>query len=317
VRYYNCKVTNAESKTYTELTSWSASEPVPPGFAQYLYECLAPLHFEGELTTVEPECSDPLPIGSIFNTSDGLPDWQAMNALVVGVEEDIDRGATTVRFGPPLFLGLQELEELFRANLGRLPSYKLNQRTTGKTTAGANVQNPKHSADTNTVHAVVPSVRSAPWSTTVNVDAASGAWTAYVNPHSYLMQSPVRGDIVTISSGLNSPLSLNSAGDFIYLECTVSSLAPGTATVNSGSAGGTFDPTKPAWDPGGQGYLANDGATPPNQTFFRVLLSTIAPDSKGNPVITPCCLNHLLIFNVADTGEAAINAFPASTASGS
>ena len=146
--FYACKVTNADTDTYSQLTSWSASEPVPAGFAQDLYTALEQLHFEGSLTLVEQECSDQLPPGCVFNTSDGLAAWQAMDALVLGVTEDIDHGTTQVQFGPPLMLGLQELEELFRANLGRLPSFKLTQRTTGVLTAGSNVIGNRHAADT-------------------------------------------------------------------------------------------------------------------------------------------------------------------------
>jgi hypothetical protein len=92
-----------------------------------------------------------LPPGSIFNTSDGNPDWQAMNALILSVSEDVDKGTTSVQFGPQPSLGLDTMEELFRANLGRLPSYKLDQRTTGQLAAGANVIGTTHAADTNTV----------------------------------------------------------------------------------------------------------------------------------------------------------------------
>jgi hypothetical protein len=112
---------------------------VPQGFAQYLYETLVPLHYQGSLTIVEQECSDRLPPGFIFNTSDGRPEWQAMNALILGVEEDIDNGTTKVQFGPPISLGLDTKEELFRANLGRLPSFKLDQRNTGMADMGGNV----------------------------------------------------------------------------------------------------------------------------------------------------------------------------------
>ena len=148
-KYYTTKVTNAETQTYTELTSFSAGEPVPQGFAEYLYNELSPLHFSGTMELTEPECSGQLPLGCVFNTSDGLAEWQAMNALVLSVKEDIQLGKTTVQFGPPLILDADDLAGLFRAQLGRLPAWKLQQRLNGKTTAGANVQQSHHSADTN------------------------------------------------------------------------------------------------------------------------------------------------------------------------
>jgi hypothetical protein len=320
----NCKVTNAESQTYSQLTSWSASEPVPTGYAEYLYNCLAQLHFDGDLTLTELECSDLLPIGCIFNTSDGIAAWKSMNALVLAVTEDIDSGTTSVQFGPPLNLGLGDLAELFRARLGILPSYKLQQRTSGKLTAGSNVIGQTHAPDTSSIPAPGgPSqTKSLPWAVTLIAPVApSTQWQAKVNPNSYLMATQQQGDVVPLTGGtpLGQPFNINPNGgpydgDIVYVEVPVTGLEPGIGQVTSGSVGGTFSPALPAWDASGDAYVANDGASPPNQTFFRVLLATIAPQvGSAPPVVTATCTQNLLIFNTIIGSEAAIMAYPTNT----
>jgi hypothetical protein len=221
VRYYGLKVTNASTKVYTELTSWSAAEPVPTGYAEYLYTALEQLHFEGTLTIFETECSDLLPPGCVFNTSDGLAAWQAMDALVLSVSEDIDNGLTRVQFGPPLMLGLGELEELFRANLGRLPSFKLTQRTSGKTTAGSNVIGDKHAAD---------STATGP---------PSGGTGGIVNPYTCTNASVGATPMIAVTPGTHggtlatgSPLTVGAGTGIVYVQVDFSFDASGNLTIS-------------------------------------------------------------------------------------
>ena len=62
-----------------------------------------------------------------------------MQALVLTVKETIATGKTSVSFGPPAKLGLDTMEELFRANLGRLPSINIEARTTGVSNNNASI----------------------------------------------------------------------------------------------------------------------------------------------------------------------------------
>ncbi len=133
VEYVKVMGTNADTMTYKQLTSLTPSEPVPVGYAQLLYETLSVLHWQGDLEITEQECTGRLPMGCIFNVTDGLAAWASMKALVLSVDENIDRGITKVKFGPTMHLGLQDLVELARANRGRVFPYNLDQRTTGQT----------------------------------------------------------------------------------------------------------------------------------------------------------------------------------------
>lgn len=324
VKFYPCKVTNADTGPYTQLTSFTGGEAVPTGFAQYLYNEMAPLHFQGGITFKESECSDQLPLGCVFNTSDGLTSWRSMNALVTAVDEDIDNGTTPVQFGPPLMLGLNDLAELFRAQLGLIPTYKLNQRTTGVLATATQVQDPIHAADTSICGP--PDPRPAvPWEPTF--DPKGTGWTILLNPNSKLQNSETQGDITAISNIL-TPLSVNpnytgpyGIGDLVYLEVSVTNGTQVTGAIKTASGGGMFDPTLPAWDSSGNAYLACDTANPPNQTFFRHVIGYVTADAYNRPVWYQACKDNLLISltqrsssGVGGDTQACILAFPITNA---
>jgi len=311
---FTTKVTNASTQVYSEVTSVSAGEPAPVGFAQSLYEALAPLHFEGELTIVEQECSDPVPIGCVFNTTDGNPDWQTMNALVLSVNEEIDSGTTTVQFGPPLMLGLREIEELFRINLGRLPSFKLDQRTTGLFTAGSNVSSSKHAADTNTSGSPTSPLNFQDFPFQVlwrynPADPTKNTFQAMVGLNSSLLLSSNLFDNTPIT-GLNTWFNL-LANDTIWMRATVSGyvVTPGTPTIHSFGNGDTdYNPTAAPWTTGG--IVENDGASPPNQTLFRKVIAVSTADVNGKPSIKQYVTTDMVIKNIFLTPEPAIYPYP-------
>ena len=315
--FYACKVTNADTATYSQLTSWSASEPVPVGFAEQLYNALAQLHFEGTLTMVEQECSDPLPIGCVFNTSDGLAAWQAMDALVLSVTEDIDHGTTQVQFGPPLMLGLKELEELFRASLGRLPSFKLSQRQTGKLTAGSNVIGNRHAADTHCPQPPQPNAtaQEGPFVLTYGPDPK--------NPGKYLLTITLNGvflntdgsavpitvnNVALVAGKPSAPINLNG-NDTIWIEGQVAALACPTVAIKSYGNGDTANNsalTSQYWVQGG--LTENDGGLPlPKQTFLRKFLAVFYGGAQGQPTLqTQQTTTNLQMANSFIVGEAAI-----------
>jgi hypothetical protein len=317
VRYYPVRVTNADTETYSELTSWSAREPIPVGMAQSIYEALAQMHYQGTLLISELECSDLLPLGSIFNTIDGNPAWHSMNALVLSVEEDIDKGQTTVNFGPPLILDAEELEELFRSNLGRLPSYKLDQRTTGMLTAGSNVIGAKHAPESSTAHPA-PTLTAVPGPNKPFqlIDASDNSGLKVkVNVNSYLQKSFSLNDLLAIT-GLNAAISVN-VGTYVWLEIDLdNAYNPTTATINSGSGGWSGFP-----------YPFTFTGIGPNElcTTHFVLIGyivatssaldgvTITGGSPSSPVtakIVQCQTMNLLMQNCVSDGLPVVAAFP-------
>jgi hypothetical protein len=122
--------TNATTSTYSSLTGYTAPESPPNGLAEYLYESLAQLHYEGQYTTVGQEVSI-WRLGLVLNLYGGREEWGSMNALLQEITDDLDAGKTTLKFGPPGHLTLQDLMELIRANRTRVVSSHIKERTDG------------------------------------------------------------------------------------------------------------------------------------------------------------------------------------------
>ena len=57
--------TNAETQTYSRLTSETEAEPVPAGLAQALYDAVSVLQYDGVLELTEEECSGAAAPGAV------------------------------------------------------------------------------------------------------------------------------------------------------------------------------------------------------------------------------------------------------------
>ena len=129
---YQCLSTNATSGTFTNQIVTALAEPVPVGLAQYIYEAISVLQFEGSLALQEPEVSGSLLIGNLFNLTGGaLAEWTTMAAMVQEISENIDTGQTTVQYGPPRNLSAGELVDLLRVNRARIINSQYSMRFGG------------------------------------------------------------------------------------------------------------------------------------------------------------------------------------------
>lgn len=133
---YDCVVTNAETKTYRRMDSFQSGESVPTGVAAALYESWSALHYEGSIAIVTEECAGVPAIGHRLRISGGRAEWVSMDAVIQDITEDVDRGATTLNFGPPGRLEADSLVALFRALRSRRYSWSRDSRATGEATAG-------------------------------------------------------------------------------------------------------------------------------------------------------------------------------------
>lgn len=106
--------TNATTKVYHGLSSWTPPEDAPAGIAQAVYAQLSTLQYEGAVELRQEDVPATTWHGAKLNLTGGLAAWTTMDAIVHSVRHDVAAGRTTISFGPPGHLGPQDLMELAR-----------------------------------------------------------------------------------------------------------------------------------------------------------------------------------------------------------
>jgi hypothetical protein len=129
--YAKVKATSAVTQTYAQLSSYSQGEGVPSGLAQELYGALSTLQYEGQYTTEGSEVGA-WRLGTVLNLEGGREEWAGMDALLQEIVDDLDNGRSTLKFGPPGHLTLQDLMEQLRANRTRTTSSHIKERQSGQ-----------------------------------------------------------------------------------------------------------------------------------------------------------------------------------------
>ncbi len=132
-----------KTKTYTRLTNLVSGETVPAGLAESIYNSLNPLQYDGKLNLVEEEClvgaslvEARAHLGLVLNLTGGMAAWSTMNAVIQEITENVDSGQTSISFGPPEQLSIQDLMEFLRANRGRGVAFSFKKRENGQSASG-------------------------------------------------------------------------------------------------------------------------------------------------------------------------------------
>jgi len=316
VVYTRVMGTNAETQTYSRLTSETAGEPVPAGLAQALYDAASVLQYDGALELTEQECSGLATPGSLLNLTGGRAEWATMAAQIQHVEEMIDLGQTKITVGPAKQLGHADLAELLRVNRTRRISFRLSERTTGSGSGNAaKVQGGQQSPRSDSVYR--PSAGGAP---AVNkpfqiLDASDATGLQVtVNTNSFLQQSLTPDDTVAIT-GLATAMAV-AVGTQIWLEIDFSDDTVTAAAIGYGSGGWSGFPAPFVYS-----------GTAPNQeltTTYLLIGYIVATSStldgttiKGGPADAPvsakiiqCVSQDVLLQNVVFNGLPAIFPFP-------
>lgn len=89
-------------------------ETEPAGLAADFYTSISTLHYSGEITLKERECSGTVLVGNTLNLTNGKAAWATMNAVVQQSVENLDSGETNLTLGPPEHLGPADFAELAR-----------------------------------------------------------------------------------------------------------------------------------------------------------------------------------------------------------
>ncbi len=110
--------TNGFTGTYQVWKTSQYPEQVPQGLAQAIYESSNEMLYEGSAKIFGLIANDFIGKRLNINSSEH-PEWEAINSTVVSTEEDLAKGITILKFGPPKHLYPDQITELFRINRTR------------------------------------------------------------------------------------------------------------------------------------------------------------------------------------------------------
>jgi hypothetical protein len=109
------KVTTTDSpaKWWVRSDVLSGAEPIPSGLAQAMYDSMSTPYYDGSLVIEGDDPTLSLRPGLLIRISGGRSEWASMSAAAVqAVEHSIATGSTTLRFGPPSHLSVQDYRAL-------------------------------------------------------------------------------------------------------------------------------------------------------------------------------------------------------------
>lgn len=141
--------TDLTSGIYLSSISESPGDPVPVNAAQSLYNATSFLHYDGQVTLSEDECTGSISVGNVVNIDDSVDAHAAMRAVVQSISEDIDAGRTTITLGPPKHLGLDDIVEFLRGNRNRQRYTAMSAMTDGQSFTATPTDIGKQSAKKN------------------------------------------------------------------------------------------------------------------------------------------------------------------------
>jgi hypothetical protein len=100
-----------------------SQEDPPSGLASAYYTALQAIQYQGSLRFHAFDCAGDITPAKRLSLSGGRSAWSAMRALVQIVTEDLGTGVTSVEFGPPEHLGVQDFvnQLMFNRKVGRPP----------------------------------------------------------------------------------------------------------------------------------------------------------------------------------------------------
>jgi hypothetical protein len=112
-------LTNGVTGTYSATASGAEAEEIPTGLAQSIYESLATLQYDGQVTLVEAEVSSAVGMANTLNLTGGRTEWATMAAQINSIKREYGTGRTTITLGPARPLSASDLTRLFLINRGR------------------------------------------------------------------------------------------------------------------------------------------------------------------------------------------------------
>ena len=129
-------ITNGVTGNYSATQSIIAQQPIPTNLAQLIYQSLATLQYEGDVTIVVKDISGGINMGNVLNLSNGRAEWATMNAQIQSIRKELGSGLTTIIIGPSRFLSAGDLTRIFEGTRYRHVFQNPACRQSGQSSSG-------------------------------------------------------------------------------------------------------------------------------------------------------------------------------------
>lgn len=102
-----------------KVSRYEQRTAVNAGIVKAIYDAVSVLQYEGSIVLAEEECSAGPRPGKVLNLAGGLASWATMGAAIQSVVFELASGKTSIAFGPPKHLGVEDFIDLLRGNRKR------------------------------------------------------------------------------------------------------------------------------------------------------------------------------------------------------
>lgn len=158
VHTVNAELTNGITGTYSTEESATVGEAYiigAGGIAQYLFNALQIMQYEGDFVKVQANFDSPsqVSVTNCLNLTGGNPAWATMNAQIWSVREDYGTHETSVQIGISKHLSAAQLSSLLNMWRFRRPWYNPAVRADNTVGSGGQVEMPVTAGGANTTKA--------------------------------------------------------------------------------------------------------------------------------------------------------------------
>ena len=245
--------TNAVTKTYKNISHWSAPADIPTGIAQSVYNALhASMPYQGSVTITAQELPAVPYHGRVISLP---PAWPTMNAPVHSVDWDVNSGRMRLGFGPAKHLApadFLEMQRILRArpvtwwsfderDSGML-GYEAGPSAQGDTVAG--FEQPRHEPEFKPLSPVQFQIYN------IHKNESAGTWKCKVKSGYVLAINPEPGTVMNyVSAGADQTFLITASTKIYCKVLTTKKDLVSSATLEATTAAVTDIHAQP--DPGG------------------------------------------------------------------
>lgn len=263
--------TNAVTKIYKGISSWTPAAAAPSGVAQAYYETITNgCQYQGGITIIADDVNSGYYHGCKLNISDGVTGWASMAAPIHRVASDYKTRQTSIEFGPTPDYSVQDFLEYLRLLNQREPRWMTSTErasdelgdTAGASSAGDNVGPMDVAKDV--LEFTGGDTQIIPFKLTAK--DVSGALKWRVSSTGSSITDGTNGSAISLPSGFDTDTTI-SATKYIILEASVdSSLVLTSWALSAVDAADTTE-------------VGTDTGPPVTQNKARLLIGKVTVDS--------------------------------------